>query len=112
MRDKHYDKQILQNFFQHSIGFFVQNVPLREETFKKGFHKAHSDWIDLKRGDIETYPIKSSLITSITELFEKAETYFYLVIGSGSSYSNFDRQDKWSELQTLAKKIQNDFFTN
>lgn len=107
MRDKTYDQEIMNHFFRSSIAFFSKNVPQEESQFKYEFHQAHSDWVGMKF-QIETYPIKPSLIKPIIELFDKAQLYFYCIVGSQQSYSaaTFTHRNRWMELQALAKGIQ------
>ena len=100
---------LLQRFFSHSIRFFLEDAPKDEASFKEGFHEVHSDWVDIKRTGLETFPLSRSLMISLVELFKKAEKYFYLIVGSSDSYAVATHRHKelWNELKRMTNEIVN-----
>lgn len=102
----------LQTFFRTHVKFFLKEIPLSEEEFKWGYKSAHSEWGCIRKDidyGLNHYSLKPQTVEHLEKLFERAETYFYHILGYNGSYISAISSNQlrliWSEIQKLAAVV-------
>lgn len=107
------NRAVLNEFIRVYLVFFTKELPFLESEFKNYYGIATSEWFAIKKDMTQDF-IRSSqkIFQLLDDLFEKAEMFYYQLIGSISTDASYaklknypDIQSRWNEIQRLAKAV-------